>query len=123
MEKKNSFFTKLISSLKISLERFKETRKYERQQKAYRRRLKFKRIFDKKERAIAKQNRVKSPLSDKIFNGFNGVFMVFLVLIVVIPLLYLIANAFSDGAAKHAVVFLPKIIDSNGNIKTGITFR
>ena len=46
----------------------------------------------------------------KIFNVFNGIFMVFLVCIVVIPLLYLLANAFSDGAAKHAVVFFPKII-------------
>lgn len=83
----------------------------------------FKRIFDKNTREQYKKNKLKLPLSDKIFNVINAVFMILLVLLIVIPLLYLLANAFSDGAAKHAVVFLPKIIDAEGNIKTGMTLR
>lgn len=83
----------------------------------------FKRIFDKNTREQYKKNKLKLPLSDKIFNIINAVFMILLVLLIVIPLLYLLANAFSDGAAKHAVVFLPKIVDAEGNIKTGMTLR
>ena len=77
----------------------------------------------KEARRLRKQNKLKSSTSDKIFNAINAVFMVVLVLLIVIPLLYLIASAFSDGAAKHAVVFLPKIVDEAGNVKTGITLK
>ena len=77
----------------------------------------------KEARKLRKQNKLKSSTSDKIFNAINAVFMVVLVLLIVIPLLYLIASAFSDGAAKHAVVFLPKIVDEAGNVKTGITLK
>lgn len=66
-------------------------------------------------------NKVREPLSDKIFDIVNAVVMVILVLLIVIPLLHLIANAFSDGTAKHEVVFLPKIV-VDGEIKVGITF-
>ncbi len=81
----------------------------------------FKRIFDKETRENYKKNKMKLSTSDKVFNSINAVFMVLLVLLIVIPLLYLLANAFSDGAAKHAVIFIPKIVDENGNIKTGMT--
>ena len=80
-------------------------------------------IFDKEERKKRKKNKVKMLLSDRIFNIVNCVVMVILVILIVVPLLYLVANAFSDGAAKHEVVFLPKIVDENGNITTGITLR
>lgn len=68
-------------------------------------------------------NKVKEPTSDKVFNVVNAIIMVVLVLLVVIPLLHLLANAFSDGAAKHEVIFLPKIVGEDGNIKLGITFE
>ena len=82
-----------------------------------------KRIFDKETRENYKRNKMKLSTSDKVFNSINGVFMVLLILLIVIPLLYLLANAFSDGAAKHAVIFIPKIVDEFGNIKTGMTFK
>lgn len=83
----------------------------------------FKRIFDKETRENYKKNKMKLSFSDRLFNTLNGVFMVLLVILIVVPLLYLIANAFSDGAAKHAVIFIPKIVDESGNIKTGMTLR
>lgn len=83
----------------------------------------FKRIFDKETRENYKKNKMKLSFSDKLFNTLNGVFMVLLIILIVVPLLYLIANAFSDGAAKHAVIFIPKIVDESGNIKTGMTLR
>lgn len=66
-------------------------------------------------------NKVKQPVSDKVFDIINAVIMILLVLLIVIPLLHLLANAFSDGAAKHEVIFLPKIIGEDGNIKVGMT--
>ena len=66
-------------------------------------------------------NKVKQPVSDKVFDIINAVIMILLVLLIVLPLLHLLANAFSDGAAKHEVIFLPKIIGEDGNIKVGIT--
>ena len=123
MSEKKSFFKKASANLKVSFERYKETKEYNRKQKAYARKKKLARIFNKEERRIAKQNKVKLPVSDKIFNVGNAIIMVLLVVVIVIPLLYLIANAFSDGAAKHEVVFLPKIVDADGNIKLGITFK
>lgn len=83
----------------------------------------FKRIFDKKTRENYKKNKLKLTTADKVFNILNAVFMIILVFLIVVPLLYLLANAFSDGAAKHSVLFIPKIIDENGNIKTGMTLR
>ena len=49
--------------------------------------------------------------------------MIFLVVAVVFPLLYLIANAFSDGAARHEILLFPKIVNEEGNIVTGVTFK
>ena len=84
----------------------------------------FHNLFDKEYRRNKKMNTVKLPVSDKVFNIINAVIMVVLVVLIVVPLLYLIANAFSDGAAQHEVIFLPKIIDEKtGSIKTGITLR
>ena len=70
-----------------------------------------------------RRNKLKLAPADKFFNVLNAIFMTLLVLLIVVPLLHLIANAFSDGAAKHAVVFLPKILDESGNVKTGLTLR
>ena len=73
---------------------------------------------------IKNKYKVKQPLSDRIFDVCNAIIMVLLVLLIAIPLLYLIANAFSDGAAKQEVVFLPKVYDEvTGEIRTGITFE
>ena len=70
-----------------------------------------------------RRNKLKLAPADKFFNVLNAIFMTLLVLLIVVPLLHLIANAFSDGAAKHAVVFLPKVLDESGNVKTGLTLR
>ena len=70
-----------------------------------------------------RKNKLKLAPADKFFNVLNAIFMTLLVLLIVVPLLHLIANAFSDGAAKHAVVFLPKVLDESGNVKTGLTLR
>lgn len=70
-----------------------------------------------------RRNKLKLAPADKFFNVLNAIFMTLLVVLIVVPLLHLIANAFSDGAAKHAVVFLPKILDESGNVKTGLTLR
>lgn len=70
-----------------------------------------------------RKNKLKLSPADKFFNVLNAIFMTLLVVLIVVPLLHLIANAFSDGAAKHAVVFLPKVLDESGNVKTGLTLR
>ena len=70
-----------------------------------------------------RKNKLKLAPADKFFNVLNAIFMTLLVVLIVVPLLHLIANAFSDGAAKHAVVFLPKVLDESGNLKTGLTLR
>ena len=70
-----------------------------------------------------RKNKLKLAPADKFFNVLNAIFMTLLVVLIVVPLLHLIANAFSDGAAKHAVVFLPKVLDESGNVKTGLTLR
>ena len=121
-ENKTSIFKK-ISNLKYSITNKRAAKSEEREIKKFQRRKALKGIFDKEERKRRKQNKVKMLLSDRIFDIVNVIIMILLVLIIVIPLLYLIANAFSDGAAKHEVIFLPKIVDESGNIRVGITFR
>lgn len=90
----------------------------------------FKYLTDKEERNKVNElrrrrriNKVKQPKSDRAFDIINCVVMIFLIAVVVIPLLYLVANAFSDGAAKEKVIFLPKIVAEDGTIKTGMTLR
>lgn len=70
-----------------------------------------------------KKNKIKAPMADKIFNVSNAIILTLLIVLIVIPLLYLIANAFSDGAVKQEIVFLPKIKDENGNVRVGMTLR
>lgn len=83
----------------------------------------FQHLFDKEYRRKKKMNTVKIPKADKAFNGINAVVMILLIVLIVVPLLYLIASAFSDGAAQHKVVFLPMIVDEvTGNLRVGITF-
>lgn len=123
MSEKKSKLSQLFLNMKYSFANKRAAKREERKIKSYKRQRWLKGILDKEERQKRKQNKVKVLLSDKIFDIANSVIMVLLVAIIVIPLLYLIANAFSDGAAKHEVLFLPKIVDESGNIKTGITFK
>ena len=119
MKEKTKTLTKKSHSKKNIFERIKDWFV----EKAERIKFFFKRIFDKETRENYKKNKMKLSFSERLFNTLNGVFMVLLVILIVVPLLYLIANAFSDGAAKHAVIFIPKIVDESGNIKTGMTLR
>ena len=83
----------------------------------------FTNLFDKEYRRKKKMNTVKIPKADKVFNGINATVMVLLIILIVVPLLYLLASAFSDGAAQHKVIFLPQVVDeATGNIRIGITF-
>ena len=116
MSENKSKLSRIITDIKYSIALKREAKKEERRLKKIRRTRMLKSLFSKEERLKRKKNKVKALLSDQIFNIINGVVMVLLVLLIVIPLLYLIANAFSDGAAKHEVLFLPKIIDSEGLI-------
>ena len=110
MSEKKSFIKTLISNIKYTLANKIAARGEENNIKKHQRNKTLKALFDKEERKNRKKNKVKAPLSDRIFNGANAVLMVLLVIVVVFPLLYLIANAFSDGAAKHEVILLPKIL-------------
>ena len=123
MSEKRSKLSQMFSNMKYSFANKRAAKKEENIIKKFKRDKWLKSIFNKEERKNRKKNKVKVLLSDRIFNIVNAIIMVFLVAIIVIPLLYLIANAFSDGAAKHEVIFLPKIIDESGNIRVGITFR
>ena len=123
MSEKKSILKTAFTNIKFSIANKIASHNEEKKIIRHERQMKIKAFFDKEERANRKKNKVKSPLSDRIFNIANAVIMVLLVIVIVVPLLYLIANAFSDGAVKHEVIFIPKIIDENGNIKTGITFK
>ena len=123
MSEKKSKLSQFITDIKYSISLKHAAKKEERRLKKIRREKFIKSLFNKEERLRRKKNKVKGLLSDRIFNIVNCIVMITLVLLIVIPLLYLLANAFSDGAAKHEVLFLPKIIDEDGNIKTGMTLR
>lgn len=73
--------------------------------------------------AIKRRNKIKQPVGDRVFDVINAIIMVLFLIIVVVPLLYLIANAFSDGACKPQVIFLPKILNENGEVVVGVTFK
>ena len=115
--------SQIVSDIKYTFANKLAAAKEERRLNKIKRDRLLKGLFDKEERRKRKMNKVKMLLSDRIFNIVNCVIMVLLVALIVVPLLYLVANAFSDGAAKHEVLFLPKIVDENGNITTGITLR
>ena len=115
--------SRIVSDIKYTVSNKLAAKKEEMRINKIKRERYLKGLFDKEERQKRKKNKVKMLLSDRIFNIVNCVIMVLLVAVIVIPLLYLVANAFSDGAAKHEVVFLPKIVDADGNITTGITLR
>lgn len=78
------------------------------------------RLFNKR---LDKRNRIKQPKSDIAFDIVNVIVMVTFIILIVFPLLYLIANAFSDGAAKQNVILLPRVVGSDGKIHVGMTFR